>query len=123
MAKRVADEEWLPKDAKKKKAKPAAQSTALPRPEGLAQEQDRFLNQHKAYIIKEYEDGETYATIARALVTKAGLRDEAVKPKDISNWIDYRKRTGQIKTRRVNAKNKNIKATDSDCMIAVFSCC
>jgi hypothetical protein len=77
---------------------------------------ERFLNQHRAFILKMHAAGEKPKTIAAAVRKKANLRDEAIKPKDISNWLQYNKNKGVTKTRKVTKKNNNLEVDDADCM-------
>lgn len=116
MSKRAADEDWVPPKSAAQPKKKENKKKEVPAESGR---EERFLNQNKEFILRMDESGESASTIAAALCKKAGLRDTAVTSKDISNWKQYHKNAGKIKTRKVNSKNNNIKASDDDCMLAI----
>lgn len=73
---------------------------------------DTFLNQHSEEIIKNHQAGMKPAQIASILRTSylQGLREDAITAKQIDNWIQYRKRSGQLKTHPVSLANSNLRA-------------
>lgn len=128
--------------SKRKKAKKKAKSTGSEEYEPPQQSPERrfptnavvdknasFLDQHADYIIdqmakrKPHDKNSGPAYIAKQLCTKAGLHEGAVHGRQISNWYDYRVRTGQIipsKKISVSSKNNNIRASRSDCMPCIL---
>jgi hypothetical protein len=81
-----------------------------------------LLDQHADYLI-EMMAKRTRKTgpawIAKQLCKKLGLHDDAIHSRQISNWYDYRVRTGKIShvmRRSVSHYNAYLAATRANCM-------
>lgn len=120
MKRKKVDEDYNPESEeqvveKKKKTKPSTKEYT-------------FLNQHAKEIVAMSHKGMQPAAIATALLTEEGLdlRSNAITGKQISGWIAYRKKTGQMKTNPVSEKNNSLKvdfAHDGhSCMLYVERC-
>jgi hypothetical protein len=79
---------------------------------------ESFLDKHSDEIKEQHMAGEKPRAIAAFLRTKylQGLRDDAITAKQIDNYIQYRKRTGLWKTRKVSSNNSNLRGDSDDCM-------
>jgi hypothetical protein len=75
-----------------------------------------FLDQNARKIWTLHHAGGGPASIAQTLCTDANLKPGSVNSKQISNWLDYRKKSGQGRTRSVSFGNDNLRADDGDCM-------
>jgi hypothetical protein len=61
--------------------------------------------------------------IAQALCLELGLAN-AISSKQISNYMQYHKKSGQMKTPSVSNKNNNLRPEFSDsCMYMMQTCC
>jgi hypothetical protein len=67
-----------------------------------------FLNEHADKVWMLHNSGSGPTAIAETLTRDHGLNPGAVDAKQVSNWINYRKTSGQGKTRPVSLKNKNL---------------
>lgn len=79
-----------------------------------------FLDQNAKTIWEMEAKGTKASVIAKFLVAQHKLRQGAITAKQVSNWIGYRKRSGQNKTRSVSLKNNNLDADrdhNRNCMI------
>lgn len=84
------------------------------------QRKETLLDDHGKEIINMHQNGLTPTTIAQTLCSKKGLKSGGITGKQISSWIDYRKKSGQIKTRPVSLINNNLRAnTEDNCMYYV----
>ncbi len=79
------------------------------------EESETFLNQNQSEIWQLQSMGLKPKAIAQTLCTNHGLKKESVTPKQVSNWIQYKKRSGQHKTRPVSINNIRPDLSDS-CM-------
>jgi hypothetical protein len=106
---KALDEEWKPpllERARKKSKSNKSESES---------ESNSFLDAHSERIFQLHQQGVKPKPIAAILCTESKLTQGAIKPKQISNWLDYRKKKGG-KTYTVSLKHHNLYADDSDCM-------
>lgn len=84
---------------------------------------DTFLNKHKDEIVQRHQAGDKPSQIAQYLRLHhlQGLREDSVTAKQVDNWLQYRKRSGQLKTRPVTITNSNLNANSTDCMNCLVS--
>src|ERR1051326_4333825 len=83
--------------------------------------EDTFLNQNAAMIKSMYLQGSKPAAIAEALRAKYSLRQNAIVGRQISSWLDYRKKTGQLNNYPVSLANQNLRADGRDsCRIIYY---
>jgi len=75
-----------------------------------------FLTAHGDEIKRMYYANWKYSDIAKKLVADNNLPERSIIGKHVSNWVDYRKKTGQMKSRPVSRENKNMEADSGDCM-------
>jgi len=72
-----------------------------------------FLTQNKKMIWDLHSNGAKPGQIANALCSKHGLKN-AISAKQVSNWIQYHKKSGQHPTRPITPKNNNLRPDSSD---------
>lgn len=69
-----------------------------------------FCNQHAGRILELNAGGKTPTQIAAILNIELGFKKgEKVLRKQIADWINYRKKSNQIKTKPVSLKNNNLR--------------
>jgi hypothetical protein len=78
-----------------------------------------FLDQHASKIWYHDNQNLSASDIASVLCLELGLPKNSLDGKQISNWMDYKKKSRTGKPRSVSAKNNNLKADSEDntCMI------
>jgi hypothetical protein len=77
-----------------------------------------FLDENAKQIINLHKGGSKPKEIAASLCSAKSLKQGSITGKQISSWIDYRKKSGQLKTNSVSLDNKNLRVDfDDDCMI------
>ncbi len=75
--------------------------------------QQSYLSKHGDLIWKLHESNMGPQAIAEALLkSDKGLSAHSLTGKQVSNWINYQKKSGAHKTREVSLKNDNLKADD-----------
>lgn len=81
-----------------------------------------YLTNHQNVVWDLVKSGMKPKEIASTLCRNEGLRDTAVTAKQVANWLQYHKNSGQGSTYPVSFKNNNLRADvadssrDSNCM-------
>ena len=109
---------------KRKSSKPIATKAKRARkaPVTAIGKKDTFLDENGSTIQELHKTGMGPQAIADTLVREKGLRPSAIDGKQISSWIEYRKKTGQIQTLPVSPANNNMLANFSDSCMITYSC-
>ena len=107
------NEGFAPVSTKKKATKKAVQHSSK-------SQQNTYLSNHANNVWRLHFTGMKPKQIAEAMMLKEGFgpRSDAITSKQVSNWIRYKKKSGQHPTFPVSGSNSNLKAdfTD-DCII------
>jgi len=69
-----------------------------------------FMDENSNQIINLHNAGSKPKEIAAALCSSKSLKSGSITGKQISSWINYRKSSGQLKTRPVSLSNNNLRA-------------
>jgi len=78
------------------------------------QDTTKFLTHNAEEVMKLHRMGNHPKEIADVLARKIGLKIGSISGKDVSNWLYYHKKAGNIKTRPVSLQNKNLNFNLSD---------
>jgi hypothetical protein len=111
MSKRRLDEDYNPMNEIYEKSikKPNKQQT------------DSFLTRNQEKIWSLQKKGFKPADIAKSLCLDQGLSATSVSGKQVSNWINYHKKSGKQSTRSISLNNENLRPDRSDnCMSSLF---
>jgi hypothetical protein len=99
--------------ARQVQTKKSRKAKAVIVPPMTKEETKDFLGEHHDMIVTNHAKGLSPSTIA-AMLSAEVKRPGAVNNRQISNWLYQRKKAGQTKTRKVSAKNKNLRADSSN---------
>ena len=81
---------------------------------------NKFLDDHADEIVRMHRNGTKPKDIAAALCAQEGIASNATTGKKVSGWINYRKKSGQLKTYSVSADHNNLKAEKGHNCILFF---
>ncbi len=105
------DLEYDPDVEEERPKKKQKQSKVKPHTKEKAQ---TFLTTHAAEVVRMHKANMKPTAIAKTLCLSQGLRDGAVTGKQVSNWLNYHKKSKQIKTNSVSLKNNNLRVEGED---------